>query len=184
MPRLPRSRPRKFKELLLYVAQKSLDDPHFGATKLNKILFYSDFLAYGQLGHSITEATYQRLNHGPAPVHLRPAERELEEEGAAEVIEVPRFNLMQRRLIPKRRARLTDFSADEIALVDEVIDALRGYSAAAASELSHLEKGWQLVGDREVIPYEFVFLSSEPLTSEDVRRAQEVAALIDGGASP
>jgi len=34
---------RKFKELILYVADKCSDDPDFGAVKLNKILFYSDF---------------------------------------------------------------------------------------------------------------------------------------------
>lgn len=184
MARLRPGRWPKFRELLLYVAQKSLDDPRFGATKLNKILFYSDFLAYGELGRPITEATYQRLDHGPAPVPLLAAERELESEGAAEVIEVPRFHLKQRRLIPKRRARLAEFSAEEIALVDEVIDVLRGYTAVGVSALSHLEKAWQLVEDGEEIPFEFVFISREPLTAEDVKRGQEVAALIDGGAAP
>lgn len=181
MPRVRSRQWPKLKELLLYVAQKSFDDPDFGATKLNKILYYSDFLAFGQLGHPITEATYQRLDHGPVPLPLLTVKQELEREQAAEVIAVPRFNRTQKRLIPKRRARLDAFSADEIALVDEVIDALRGYNAVAVSELSHLEKSWQLVDDREEIPYEFVFLSSEPLTPDDVRRGQEVAALIDGG---
>ncbi|HZQ34888.1 MAG TPA: hypothetical protein VFD32_03070 [Dehalococcoidia bacterium] len=48
---------RKLGELILYVAEKSSDDPRFGATKLNNILFFSDFLAFGQLGRSITGAT-------------------------------------------------------------------------------------------------------------------------------
>ena len=32
-------------ELILYVADKCADDPRFGATKLNKILWWSDFQA-------------------------------------------------------------------------------------------------------------------------------------------
>lgn len=171
----------KFKELLIYVAQKSMDDPRFGATKLNKILFFSDFLAYGQFGRSITGATYQRLDYGPAPIHLLPAEHELEVDRAAQVVEVPHFNRRQRRLLPMRQANLSAFSASEIALVDEVIHWLRRFGAADVSALSHLERSWQIVGDREEIPYQYVFLSNEPLTPADVKRGQEVAALIDGG---
>ncbi len=41
---------KKFAELILYVSQKSTFDSTFGSTKLNKILYFSDFLAYGKLG--------------------------------------------------------------------------------------------------------------------------------------
>jgi len=46
----------KFKELLLYVAEQSVGDPHFGKTKLNKILYYIDFQAHGVLGEPVTGA--------------------------------------------------------------------------------------------------------------------------------
>jgi hypothetical protein len=36
---------RKMKELILYLASKSEDDPRFSSTKLNKLLFYCDFEA-------------------------------------------------------------------------------------------------------------------------------------------
>jgi hypothetical protein len=36
----------KLRELILYVSTLSKDDDNFGATKLNKLLFYADFLAY------------------------------------------------------------------------------------------------------------------------------------------
>ena len=45
---------RKMKELILYLAARSEDDPRFSSTKLNKLLFYCDFTAYRQLGRSIT----------------------------------------------------------------------------------------------------------------------------------
>ncbi|MBO0682572.1 MAG: SocA family protein [Candidatus Dormibacteraeota bacterium] len=175
---------RKFKELLLYVAQKSKGDSRFGATKLNKVLYFSDFLAYGRLGQPITGVTYQRLDHGPAPMPMLPVQRELEEEGAAELVEVPRFNLSQKRLVPKRGPQLEGFSAEEIALVDEVIEALRRYDATGVSGLSHLEMGWQLVDDREEIPYQYVYLSSEPLTPDDVSKAREFAASFGDGTPP
>jgi hypothetical protein len=168
--------PGKFKELLIYIAEKSVDDGSFGATKLNKILYYSDFLAYGELGEAITGVKYQRLNYGPAPVPLLPVEAELEREGAVQIVEVPKFNWTQKRLIAKRRPDLSVFTAAEIALVDSVIDSLRKFDASGVSALSHLERSWQIVGDREEIPYEYTFLSSEPMTPTDVARARAVAA--------
>ena len=74
---------QKFKELILYLAKRSMDDAYFGATKLNKLLFFSDFLAYGQLGSPITGASYQRLKCGPAPREMLPMQRAMKAEGSA-----------------------------------------------------------------------------------------------------
>lgn len=52
---------------MLYIAKRSLTDPYFGYVKLNKILFYADFVAYGELGKPITGATYIRNLYGPTP---------------------------------------------------------------------------------------------------------------------
>ena len=60
-------RDKKLKELVLYIAQKSEDDPSFGATKLNKILFAADFYFFGQTGRSITGASYVHRGKGPVP---------------------------------------------------------------------------------------------------------------------
>lgn len=62
----------KLKELILYLADRSNNDEKFGATKLNKLLFYADFLAYVYLGTSITGQEYQVLDQGPAPRRLVP----------------------------------------------------------------------------------------------------------------
>ena len=73
----------KFAELLLYVAEESEDDPKFGATKLNKIMYFSDFEAFGILGRPITGASYRRLERGPVPVEILSVLSELEREGEA-----------------------------------------------------------------------------------------------------
>src|SRR5687767_3702503 len=71
----------KLAELILFIAHRSECDERFGAVKLNKLLFFSDFLAYGRLGSSITGQDYQKLQHGPAPRKLLPVVREMEESG-------------------------------------------------------------------------------------------------------
>ena len=70
----------KFRELVLYVARKSEADPRFGATKLNKILFYADFWAYSKLGRSISGQKYRRLDQGLALRRLLQAVARLERE--------------------------------------------------------------------------------------------------------
>ena len=166
----------KLRELALYVAERSVEDPRFGATKLNKILFFSDFIAYGRWGTPITGATYQRLDRGPAAREWLPIQKELEEEREAVVVKHKRFNLEQKRLLPLRDANLSHFSAEEIALVDSVIDALRQYTATGVSDLSHdVAVGWQIAKQGEDIPYESVFISQEPPTPTDIRRGQELA---------
>ena len=72
---------RRFAELMLYISQKSKDDPKFGATKLNKLLFYSDFLAYANLGDSITGFEYQKLEHSPGPRRIMAIRRNLSVKG-------------------------------------------------------------------------------------------------------
>jgi Protein of unknown function (DUF4065) len=66
----------KFEELLLYVTERTQDDPACGDMKLNKLLYFADFLAFEKLGHAISGAPYQRLPWGPAPRYLLPLSHE------------------------------------------------------------------------------------------------------------
>jgi hypothetical protein len=148
----------KFKELILYIAQESEGDSTFGATKLNKILFFCDFLSFRAYGESITEQRYFKLPFGPAPRALVPVVKELEEEQACIKVRRSRFGLPQEAIIVKREANLDVFKPRDVALVDHVLRRLRDNDATEVSELSHEFIGWQLAGDREDIPYETIFL--------------------------
>jgi hypothetical protein len=164
---------RRFAELMLYVSAKCASDPKFGATKLNKILFYSDFLAYAQLGNSITGFEYQKLPHGPAPRHILTVRRNLEREGALEVKNVPlRDGRIQTRLVSKRSPKMDLFEPEEISVVEEVIKQLWALDAEGVSTLSHIETGWQVARSRETIPYGTIFISDKALNDEDIRRIQ------------
>ena len=167
---------RRFAELMLYIGGKSTSDPKFGATKLNKILFYSDFLAYAQLGNSITGFEYQKLEHGPAPRRIKVVRMNLERQGALVMKNVPLpEGRAQIRIVPKRKAKMDLFEPEEVAVVDEVIKQLWDRNADAVSKLSHIETGWQVARLNETIPYGTIFLSDRPLNDEDIRRIQQFA---------
>lgn len=170
---------KKFKELILYVAQASEGDSTFGATKLNKILFFCDFLSYRAYGESITGQRYFKLPFGPAPRALVPVVNELVEEEACIRVPRSRFGLPQETIFAKREANLDVFRPRDIALVDFVLGQLRNNNAAEVSNLSHEFIGWQLARDHEDIPYETIFLGDPRklvLTEEEVRYGNQLSA--------
>lgn len=166
----------RFKELVLYISQKCAIDPRFGATKLNKILFYSDFLAYANLGEPITGFEYQKLKNGPAPRRLLPVRTEMlrRQELGLQEIRLKNGRLMH-RIVNLRPPDLSVFTAAQISLVDSVIEDLGPVDADTVSELSHRTMGWKVARFGDVIPYETVFLSADPLTQEDIERGLEIA---------
>ncbi len=173
---MPELDERKFRELILYLAERSIDDPKFGKTKLAKLLYYSDFYAYALLGRAITGATYARYPRGPVPRALARELGSIEDTQDGVMAKARYHTREQQRLVPLREADLNFFTAAEISLVDRVIEALREHDAAAVSELSHLEAGWMCVEDYAEIPYDLVFVSSEAPSAETVEWAQTFAA--------
>lgn len=90
----------KLRELILYVADKCEDDRTFGAVKLNKILFYADFISFAEYGEPITGVKYRKFQQGPVPTILKRVRFEMEESGEVVVRKKSYHGRMQHRLIP------------------------------------------------------------------------------------
>lgn len=164
--------PEKFKELLLYIAKKTEGDPTFGAIRMNKALFFADMFAFGRFGKSITGAEYQKLEHGPAPRSLLPLRKELIDAGDAVIAPRNVGGQTQHRLVHLREPNLSEFSGQEIALVDESLSAMSGMTAARVSNISHLiVECWNELPERETIPLEIVFIELRDLTEEERQHA-------------
>ena len=172
----------KFSELVLYIAQQSEGDPRFGATKLNKLLFYADFGCYRLLGAPITGATYRHLQAGPAPKQLLETRSFLVDSDAAEIVTRPYFAVMQTRVVPKRKPNISGVLSDEeLSIVNDVINEFWQYNGQQISERSHREWPWLVTKDMEEIPYHTAWVSTDPLTPEQVdvgRQAATAAGLL------
>lgn len=167
--------PDKLRELVLYVAGRSRNDPRFGLTKLNKILFFSDFGAYRRTGRPITGAVYQHLPQGPCPHQLLPVLGALKRESAVVEVLEPTYGGTQKRLVPLREADLSSFSGVEIAAVEEAITLLASLTNQQASDLSHETMAWRLTTEHQEIPYGTAILSSDEPTDEDLLWLKGVA---------
>lgn len=155
-------------ELILLAAAELSSDPSYGATKLNKALFFSDFLHYKRHGSPITGATYERLPRGPAPKDIVSARQALVDAGDARLERVGYLGYVQARLVALRTPAGGTFGDTQTQMVRQACAALAGHSHANVL-------GWQLAAERETIPYESIFLASATPVRDDLEGGRTLA---------
>lgn len=142
----------RLKNLLLYVLGQMGETFQ---TKMNKVLFYIDFLSYRDRGMAISGLAYNAIEFGPVPQRwdrVYSAFDEVEEQ----------LRLVQGQecmsLKAGAEADMSGFSPEEMAVIDEVCGKLRDLTSRAVSKLSHEEKAWkEHVGKPETIPFSEAF---------------------------
>jgi hypothetical protein len=167
---------RKLAELILYISQKCANHYYFGQMKLNKLLFFCDFSAYGKWGTTITNAEYQHLPKGPTVYRMLPVQDALKSDGALAIQPTDCFGFQQNRPVNLRQPDLNLFTGPEIALVDSWIERLKPMSSNDVSRLSHSTAGWSITKDSEIIDPKTVFLAWSEPSAFEIQRGLELAA--------
>jgi len=159
-------RPGLFKDVVLYISEQLADDPTFGSTKLNKILYFADMDAYRLLGEPITGAVYQRNHHGPTAVEYLPMLDEMQREelvtvSSAKVVDHDQGIVQSTHKFLSRIERL---SAEHRNILDARITEFRSYNNTEASDESHKRSaGWLARDLYETIPYSSSLIDPTPL---------------------
>ena len=170
---------QKLAELIIWAGHLMAKDPAAGSTKLNKVLYYADFIHHRRYGRPITGVEYQKLPHGPAPRRLLPVRDDLVARGDIEVRPEPYFLLTIDRTVPKRAPNLDMFTDTEREVVMEVVRQLDTMTGAEVSDMSHEEFGWKWVNEGEAIPYVTAFARTDVRVTDHMReRAAELAATL------
>ncbi len=160
---------KKMKELILFISKLSMDDPKFGATKLNKLLFYVDFEAFRRLGKSVTEKIYENLEEGPVPKCIVPVRDEMITKDKDLIISnVTYFDRTQNRTIPLRNPNLNVFTPKEIEIIHEVLEENKHLNGKEISLKSHNFIGWRITKSREEIDYRMALIGDRFPTEEEV----------------
>ena len=165
----------RLRELMLYIAAQSENDPGFGATKLNKLLYFADFFHFMEHGKSITGAQYMRLENGPAPRKLKPIREKLVRDKRAAVRNAARGPWEQQRLVTLDEPDVDLFEPSELGYVNAIIRQFWGASAKVMSRMSH-GRPWLIAqDDKAPIPYEAGFISDDVPTDEDAALFRRLA---------
>jgi hypothetical protein len=165
----------RLKELVIYISDECLDDPTYSRTKLYKILFYSEFESYGRFGAPITGTSYKKMPFGPAPASYKRIQDEMLREHLIRIVQKKVYDHARQRLLPLRDPNFELFSARDISIVSGWIRFFWNKSPKEVSKYSH-GKAWSLADEGELIPYEAVFISDDPVTYDDVARVRELAS--------
>jgi len=179
MPRIKvrRRSDEKLKELVLLIASRCEGDATFGATKLNKLLFYADFLAYLNFGRSITGQEYFALQQGPAPKRLVPIIKKMQQDGELAIYETRFHGYTQKKTVALRKPDLTVFKPGEIDIVHRAIQDCWGRTGREMSDWSHRFLGWSLAREKETIPYSVALVGTREPTLDEIRRGLKLEKL-------
>ncbi len=124
-------------------------------TKMNKLLFYADFIHYKKYGFGISGITYRALPFGPVPEQWGSLYASLPGVDMEEYV-YPSGQSGVRLVVSKASGSVLNES--EAKTVDQVCKIFSNMSAGEISRISHLEKGWiDNKDDRAPISYQNAF---------------------------
>jgi uncharacterized phage-associated protein len=175
----------KLKELIVYISSKCSNDIKYGKTKLNKILYYSDFLFYSKKQKSITDSVYRHLPHGPVPDDMDKLLKNMQNKDIAFAV-TNAGPYTQTKIVALREPNLSLFDAEMIAHVDSVIDTVcnkNSLSASRLSEMTHQTIGWIVTSNGQEIPYQTIFIKDKKYqiaTASERIKARELAIKFAG----
>jgi len=144
----------KLKNMILYLV-KRLDGVL--KVKLNKLLWYCDFLHFKETSTSITGTQYVRLPLGPVPDNYERIIGIMQPD-LLTMDEIP-FNTRDGIQIGEEFTALVEpdesmFSEKELQVMDFVADTFRNYGSWAIKEQSHREAAYLKYENGDIISYE------------------------------
>ena len=154
---VPQKNINKFREVLLYILNKVGSKPNLGETVLYKIFYFIDFDFYEKYEEQLIGATYIKNHYGPTPVEFKKITEKMIDAGEIIKVKSIYFEYPQTKYLPVRKADLAKFKANEIELIDDILNRLSDMNASQISEYSHNDVPWMTTENQETIEYESVF---------------------------
>ncbi|SFB07139.1 type II toxin-antitoxin system antitoxin SocA domain-containing protein [Algoriphagus aquimarinus] len=145
----------KLVEMIVYFAHKV---PSY-KTKMNKLLFYADFLMFRVFGNSISGAKYVAIDYGPVPNMYETIFENLAVNELIDVFYESKENGSKMEKLMGRADRpiqLDVFSAEELQSLEKVVLSFQNSAVSEIVEISHQEIGWlENKNSKRFISYEY-----------------------------
>jgi len=175
---VPQKNLSKFEEVQLYILNKVGSKPNVGESVLYKLLYFIDFNYYEKYEEQLIGATYIKNNYGPTPKEFIKIVEEMERKEELSRVESQYFQYPQTKYLPLREPDLSKLKANELKMIDSILERLSDMNAAEISEYSHNDVPWLTTEDGKVIEYESVFYrtpaySVRPYDEESIQSSTE-----------
>lgn len=130
-------------------------------TKLNKLLFYADFLMFKRTCFSISGVRYVAIDRGPVPNNFNSVFEFLSNTGVIDIsyMHYPQGYMGEQFVGRSNRPFKSElFSAEELAIMQLVAMTFCDASTTDIVEMSHLEDAWlENHQDKKAISYRYAF---------------------------
>lgn len=147
----------KITEMVVYFSDKL--SPF--KTKMNKLLFYADFLMFKQSCFSISGMRYKAIEMGPVPINFQSIFEYLANKDEIDIFttEFPQGYIGEQFKAKNGRPfRVELFSENELNVLEKVANVFKPTSTNKIIEISHLEEAWKKnEKNKSVISYEYAF---------------------------
>jgi DNA-binding transcriptional regulator YiaG/uncharacterized phage-associated protein len=146
----------KTANVILYLAECT--QPY--KTKLNKLLFYSDFDHFRSNAQSITGLKYAAIPHGPVPNHYEYLFEALVEEGIIrkEYAIIGYGEVEQILPADKMKFDASLFSSSELESIKYIAEKFKETTATVIADISHQEPAWKdNIEGKKIIPFTYAF---------------------------
>lgn len=159
---VPQKNVEKFKEVLLYMLNKVGSKPNIGETVIYKLLYFIDFDFYEKYEEQLIGATYIKNHYGPTPMEFQKIVEKMTVDKEILRVENKYFDFPQTKYLPLRRPDLSKLKANEIEVIDSVLNRLSDMNAGQISDYSHNDVPWLTTENDGIIEYESVFYRTIP----------------------
>ncbi len=147
----------KFTEMVVYFSDKL--SPF--KTKMNKLLFYADFLMFKQSCFSISGVRYKAIDMGPVPNNFQSIFEYLANNDEIDIYttEFPNgYTGEQFKARKDRKFNADLFTENELNTLEKVATVFKETSTNDIIKLSHFEEAWKNnEKEKKVISYEYAF---------------------------
>ena len=152
----------KISQMILFFSERT----QTWKTKLNKLLFYSDFLAFKNSGYGISGLDYRAIQMGPVPSKFEEMYNEISN---GDVVERGYYEMengyYESLFTPKTTFNDALFDTFELEIMEQVANELKMLSTREVIDKSHKELAWEVNSeDRSIISYKDYGFSIKELT--------------------
>lgn len=131
-------------------------------TKLNKLLFYADFLFYKNTGGSISGARYRAINMGPVPNNFNSIFEYMANCNDIDICitEFPDGHTGdQFKSNPERKFNPELFNEFELQVLNQVAEKFKNTTTSQIIDISHQESAWKenFKNGKNLIDYNYSF---------------------------
>lgn len=143
----------RLRNIMLYILNRC---DEVWCTKMNKLLFYTDFMSYRERGMAMTGLSYRALDFGPVPERWDRVYSEFPEV-RQELRQVGDF--VGSVLIASEESDCSMFTDAELKVLDSICTHFSKMSSREISRISHDEDAWLNHHDkREHIPFDDAYM--------------------------